>query len=153
MEDEEYFEAEEEKKFENGKHLEKQSNNNNRGGFLIEDNFSGAESDTSEADFSLARDNLIRLRGKLHKKTGEDEGERASFHANAHKGMSRTTSMDKISNKIDIHLNLRSMSEDNASPSDYNTDEINVKRWGSDLENDDDIRGESQMEPHKRVKL
>ena len=61
--------------------------------------------------------------------------------------------MDKISNKIDIQLNLRSMSEDNMSPSDYGTDEINVKRWGSDLENDADIRGESQMEPHKRVKL
>lgn len=152
MEDEEYFEAEEEKKVENGNHHHPKMNANHRE-FMIDDNFSGAESDTSEADFSLARDNLIRLRGKLHKKAGEEDGERATFHVNAHKGMSRTTSMDKISNKIDIHLNLRSMSEDNNSPSDYNTDEINVKRWGSDLENDQDIRGESQMEPHKRVKL
>lgn len=161
MEDEEYFEAEEEKKEETGDNLENKKSWENGDGnlkenrrFLIDDHLSGSESDTnSEADFSLAKDNLQRIRNKLSRRKieGDEEEKIATF--NSHKGLSRTASLDKISNKIDIQLHIKSMSEDSDSQLENGHQQINSKRIGSDLETEEDIREESKLEPQKRLKL
>ena len=155
MEDEEYFETEEEKKVDgNGK-----TNGDNKAyvqasrHFLIDDILSSSESDTnSEVDFKLARDNLVRIKDKLHKKEAEAQEEEQKVPFTGQKA-SRTPSVDKLTNRIDILLNINSMSEDGQPQNENTEEEINVKRPGSELDTEEDIRKESKIEPQKKVKL
>jgi len=155
MEDEEYFDAEEEKKVDtmtktngsNGVHLKDK-------GFLMDDQVSNAESDTnSEADAKFTNDSLIRIKSKLHMKKLEDEEEKTPFQAHKMSRQSSFGSLDKIANKIDIQLNMRSMSEDNVSDDGANRIGIYGKRSGTDLDTDEDIKDETKIEVQKRLKL
>ena len=121
-------------------------------GFLLEDGFSSSDSDTnSELDLRLARDNVVRIKDKIHKKNvGQDEEEKIPFVA--HK-VSRTPSVEKISNRIDILLNINSISEDNHSQNGDGHDEVNIKRQGSELDTDEEILKEGKIELQKKVKL
>ncbi len=159
MEDEEYFDAEEEKKVDNiinktngsnGVHLKDPK------GFLMDDQVSNAESDTnSEADAKFTNDSLIRIKSKLHMKKLEDEEEKTPFQAHKMSRQSSFGSLDKIANKIDIQLNMRSMSEDNVSEDGAAANRIGIygKRSGTDLDTDEDIKDETKIEVQKRLKL
>jgi len=155
MEDEDYFENEEEKKTETK--INGSSNGvygKERSGFLMDDQVSNADSDTnSEADAKFTNDNLIRLKGKFHLKKLEEEEEKTPFQANKMSRQSSFGSLDKIANKIDIQLNMRSMSEDNASEDGANRIGIYGKRSGTDLDTDEDIKDETKIEVQKRLKL
>ena len=164
MEDEEYFEEEGNEYINESNILSyKHTNNNNKQPngehsvekegkqFLLDDAYSSSESDTnSEVDYKLAKDHIANIKNHIHKKqheNEEEEGEKA-FHKHT---VSRSPSVESLSNKIDIQLKFKSLSEDNVSQN--GADDINVKRLGSDLESDEDMRDDSKIDPQKRLKL
>jgi len=145
MEEEDYFELEEEKKEE--KQVVHRNGNYEKENKFLTDVSSESDS-SSEADYKM--NSFKAVKTLMNKKIEEEEEGKVAFRHN--NGLSRTSSIasiDKITNKIDIQLNLRNLSEDNLSA----TEELHVKRIGSDLDLDDDIREESKLETVKRVKL
>jgi hypothetical protein len=120
--------------------------------FLDEDQLSVSSIENeklSEPDLESARDYLLKIKNKIALKNKQDE-EEEKVNNFSRKELKRISSIDKITSKIDINLKINSASE--ASDSDNESISYNQKRWGSDLESEEEIKEESKIETQKRIK-
>ena len=115
---------------------------------FVEDNTSIA-SDENESSSDKDLESALKIKNRMPlKKKKEDEEEKANTFFR--KDLKRISSFDKISNRIDINLKINSASE--AGDSENESISYNQKRWGSDLESDEDIKEESKIEMQKKIK-
>lgn len=98
----------------------------------------------------MARDHLTKIKNSLTSKRKQEEDEETKNNFSK-KDLKRTTSIDKITNKIDIQLKIYSSASE-AGDSETESKSYNLKRWGSDLESEEEIKEESKIETQKKIK-
>lgn len=101
----------------------------------------------TEQQLKLTKDSLQKMKNKIASKKLEAEEESRFVFGN--KGR-RSSSSERPPNTINIQFSM-SMGDDDSKSSE--SEESNGKRVGSDLTSDEEINEGGKMDPQKRVKL
>lgn len=147
LEDEEYFENEDDEYGEDKKGyriLEEKPNDENSP-FNGDHSPLSPSSLLSDEQLKTNKDCLTRMKNKMaSKKLETEEGDKFTF-GNNNKGRKMSSSSDRQFNSINIQLNL--------TLNNNEVDGLNTKREGFDLMSDEELNESGQLDPQKRLKI